>query len=63
MNDLNKTLTAALEKEKRERQQLIAAGPQVVAPVVPPSAKGVKELEATLKAEQKRTKEQAEQSE
>lgn len=64
LNDLNKTLTSSLEKEKKERQRLIAAGPQAAAPVVPePVPKELKDLERTAKEQRRQVKEQAELSE
>lgn len=64
LNDLNKTLTSSLEKEKKERQRLIAAGPQVAAPVAPePVPKELKDLERTAKEQRRQVKEQAELSE
>lgn len=64
LNDLNKTLTAAYEKEKKERQRLVASGPQAAAaPVEAEPSKGTKELERTVKEQAKKTKEQADQSE
>jgi hypothetical protein len=63
LNDLNKTLTAAYEKEKKERVRLAALGPPApVAPVAPEPTKGIKDLERIVKEQTRKAKAQAEQS-